>query len=284
MPFSGSTFTKLYEWLKDPQRNEKIFNSRLDDEFGGIATGLTSLAAVLASNQQGFLFGLTTSNNAANTKIDVAAGACRDSTNAQTITLASLTIDCGVTGANGLDAGSLANATWYHVFAIAKTDGTSAGLASTSVSAPTMPSGYTLKRRIGSFLTDGSAHIIAFTQYGDEFLWASSVKDYDGPGDVAGALKTMSVPTGVKVWWLGSFLWSIGSTDSMLLTSPDATNDAPDTTSKFTAICTVIFALVTGVAPLIRTNTSGQIRERVTTVSILRLQTYGWRDPRGRDS
>jgi hypothetical protein len=44
MPFSGDTFTKLYAWLTDPQRNEKIFNSRLDDEFGGVATGLTTLA------------------------------------------------------------------------------------------------------------------------------------------------------------------------------------------------------------------------------------------------
>ncbi len=44
MPFSGDTFTKLYGWLNDPQRNEKIFNSRLDDEFGGVATGLTTLA------------------------------------------------------------------------------------------------------------------------------------------------------------------------------------------------------------------------------------------------
>ncbi len=43
MPFSGDTFTKLYNWLTDPQRNEKIFNSRLDDEFGGVATGLSAL-------------------------------------------------------------------------------------------------------------------------------------------------------------------------------------------------------------------------------------------------
>jgi hypothetical protein len=43
MAFSGDTFTKLYAWLTDPQRNEKIFNSRLDDEFGGIATGLTTV-------------------------------------------------------------------------------------------------------------------------------------------------------------------------------------------------------------------------------------------------
>lgn len=49
MAFSGTTFTKLFNWLTDPQRNEKIFNSRLDDEFGGIATGLTTLATQSAS-------------------------------------------------------------------------------------------------------------------------------------------------------------------------------------------------------------------------------------------
>jgi hypothetical protein len=49
MPFSGDTFTKLYNWLTDPQRNEKIYNSRLDDEFGGIATGLTTVATDITS-------------------------------------------------------------------------------------------------------------------------------------------------------------------------------------------------------------------------------------------
>ena len=49
MPFSGDTFTKLYNWLTDPQRNEKIFNSRLDDEFGGVATGLTTVKTGLTT-------------------------------------------------------------------------------------------------------------------------------------------------------------------------------------------------------------------------------------------
>lgn len=42
MPFTGGIFTKLFSWLTDPVRNEKIFNARLDDEFGGIATGLSN--------------------------------------------------------------------------------------------------------------------------------------------------------------------------------------------------------------------------------------------------
>lgn len=44
MAFSGDTFSKLFNWFTDPVRNEKIFNSRLDAEFGGIATGLSTVA------------------------------------------------------------------------------------------------------------------------------------------------------------------------------------------------------------------------------------------------
>jgi len=45
MPFSGSTFTHLFDWEKDPQRNEKIVNARLEAEFDGIDTGLSTVSA-----------------------------------------------------------------------------------------------------------------------------------------------------------------------------------------------------------------------------------------------
>jgi hypothetical protein len=45
MPFSGDAFTHLFDWEKDPQRQEKIVNSRLEAEFDGIDTALSSLAA-----------------------------------------------------------------------------------------------------------------------------------------------------------------------------------------------------------------------------------------------
>jgi hypothetical protein len=50
MPFTAGTFTKLFSWLIDPVRNEKIFNSRLDDEFSGIATALST--AILKDGTQ----------------------------------------------------------------------------------------------------------------------------------------------------------------------------------------------------------------------------------------
>jgi len=77
------------------------------------------------------------------------------------------TIDVTASGANGLDTGSVANSTWYSVWVIYNpTTSTTAGLFSTSATAPTMPSGYTFKARVGWNLTDGSSHFNRIIKYG----------------------------------------------------------------------------------------------------------------------
>lgn len=89
-----------------------------------------------------------------------------DGTTWQTTALSS-TINMATTGANALDTGSIASATWYAIWAIAKADGTTAGLASTSFTSPTMPSGYTFKARIGAVRTaSGSAQLLGTWQFG----------------------------------------------------------------------------------------------------------------------
>lgn len=45
MPFTGEVFSHLFDWEKDPQRQEKIVNARLEAEFDGADTGLSALAA-----------------------------------------------------------------------------------------------------------------------------------------------------------------------------------------------------------------------------------------------
>lgn len=77
------------------------------------------------------------------------------------------------TGANGLDTGTLAASTWYSIWRIGKTDGTRAFLFSLSATAPTMPSGYTLKARIGWFYTDATVnkYPFAFKQTGRSAQW-----------------------------------------------------------------------------------------------------------------
>lgn len=115
---------------------------------------------------------LVIQNNSAtpNSKIDVDADAVTvetDSGVAYRLTSVDVTIDCSTTGANGLDSGSLGNSAWYAVFIIYNpTSNTVAGLASTSASSPTMPSGYTAKARLGWIPTNGSAQFFRILQRG----------------------------------------------------------------------------------------------------------------------
>jgi len=75
------------------------------------------------------------------------------------------TVDISSSGANGLDTGSEAGSTWYHIWAIAKADGTKDCLLSASATAPTLPAGYTYKAYLGAVYNNGSGDFIAFHQY-----------------------------------------------------------------------------------------------------------------------
>lgn len=81
------------------------------------------------------------------------------------------TCDCSVNGAiNRLDTGTLANNSEYHIWLIAKPDGTGAGsLMSLSATSPTLPTGYSggFKYRIGCFMTGGAATFLRLRQIGN---------------------------------------------------------------------------------------------------------------------
>jgi hypothetical protein len=115
---------------------------------------------------------LLIANNAGtpDSKIDVSADAATLETAsfiAYRKSQVAVTINCTTTGANGLDSGSLAANTWYYLWLIYNpaTD-TVAGLASISSSAPTMPSGYTAKARLGATRTGGAATFNRVRQLG----------------------------------------------------------------------------------------------------------------------
>ena len=76
----------------------------------------------------------------------------------------SVTADITASGANGLDTGSEAASTWYHIWAIAKSDGTKATLLSTSATSPTMPSGYTFKAYLGAVYNNSSSNFYVLFQ------------------------------------------------------------------------------------------------------------------------
>ena len=75
------------------------------------------------------------------------------------------TVNLAINGAGGLDTGAVANNTWYAVFLIYGASGKSI-IASLSATAPTIPAGYVYSGRVGWVRTDGAAHVVAFTQFG----------------------------------------------------------------------------------------------------------------------
>lgn len=250
---------------------------------------MSAIRQDLGRMPRGHLWGLTIANNATDSlnDIDIAVGEARDSTNAVDMVLSSaLTkrLDAAwVVGTNqgGLDTGTIANNT-YHVHLIKRTDGTvSDVLFSLSATAPTMPSGYTYFRRIGSIVRS-SIGIWQFSQRGDEFLWK-------GPGfDVSvnnlgttATLYAIAAPTGIQViakMFIDQYHATTGCTVYLSCPSVD---DQPSVSiynsfNDFAAGYAVFEAQI-------RTNTSAQIRARSELVNTwLDILTHGYVDDRGK--
>ena len=244
-----------------------------------------------ASAFRNYLTGYTLSNNGsdATNDIDIAAGSCTDSTNSYVITLTS-----GVTkrldalwavgtAQGGLDTGSVSNTT-YHVFAIKRLDtGVVDILFSTSASSPTLPTSYTVFRRIGSIVRRSDA-ILGFAQDGDEFLLNVPILDVDATtGSVAALSRTLTVPLGIKVSAMIRARGTNASNWGVLISSPDV----PDTAPNITDAPGVDIGASAGTGDratlTVRTNTSAEIRTRNTATSqTLQIVTYGWIDRRGK--
>lgn len=143
---------------------------------------------------------------ASNTTLSVSSGQCRDSQNVYDIVISSaITINSAVNGANGLDTGSLAASTWYAVHAIGDSTNYNDGatILSLSATAPYLPAGYDVQRRIGWVRTDGSSHFLVFYQDGKgdrrDYFWdavitvlnASGSDTYDDV-DCSGAMPSTS--------------------------------------------------------------------------------------------
>lgn len=253
--------------------------------------GTFSITSGSSTYVPGHLQGLTLSNNGTDptNDIDIAAGTAIDSTDAVNMVLASgLTkrLDATwVVGTNqgGLDTGTVADGT-YHVWLIKRSDtGVVDVLFSTSASSPTMPTSYDYKRRIGSIIRSG-ATILSFSQNRDEFLLTTLSNNINNEAtSTTAALKTLTVPTGIKVNALITLrvdYVSLGT--AVLITSPDQ-SDQSVTTQIQTVTATASASSQTSTLN-VRTNTSGQIRIRSSsTGATTYITTIGWIDTRGRN-
>lgn len=255
--------------------------------------GLYDRGIRLSTALQNYLSGLTLSW-ASTTTFTVAVGAAADSTNTQFLNLASAitkSTSAWVVGSGngGLDTGSIANNTWYHVYLIRRPDtSVVAVLFSTSASAPTMPTNYTQKRRIGSVLTNGSAQFVKFIQNGDIFTWDIPVINNNAtanPGTSA-ILRAVTTPLGVQceaIIHSRSSTSTASSAVATIYTDPAQTDTVPDFNNSQQIGNTSLgpFANLR-----IRTDTSSQIRVRLNFSDALvqfTLATDGWVDRRGRD-
>lgn len=144
---------------------------------------------------------ITIANNAtdANNDIDFTAGNFEFSDKSNNAVLLAMTkrLDASWTaGTNqgGLDTGSKANNTWYHCYAIHNpTSGVSDAIFSVNATTPTLPSGYTKYKYLGSVLTNVSGNIDPFIQKGNYFEWKDAFLDQ--AGTLAGTIiHPISVP------------------------------------------------------------------------------------------
>lgn len=133
-------------------------------------------------------------------------GTVTDATGTNTVSSYVCEIDVTTNGAGGLDTGSVSAGNWYSEWVIANPNagGTWSCLASLSATAPTMPSGYTFKARVGwnRYLTanavTGFQRLIQVGRRA-QYVVAASTPYPNLPQAATGSAGSISVPTWVSV-------------------------------------------------------------------------------------
>lgn len=256
-------------------------------------TNATNDLQIDVATHANYINGLNWSTAGASTTFSVAVGACTDSTNVDfmkiTSAISKTTAAWAVgTGNGGLDTGSVVNSTWYHVYVIKRTDtGVVDVLFSTNASAPTMPTSYTLKRRICSMFLNSSGQWASVTQRGQEFWWATPTNDINAltVGTTSANVTLAGLPLGVSTQAIMNFYFQApaGSASTLYVRNPSDTDVAlaslngpnlrdPSTTQLGTAGQSRIW-----------TNTSQQLAVRAGAASsLLYGSVLGWYDTQGR--
>lgn len=251
---SGSAFP--------PQR--WIASARLLLYFDGI--GFRVVSRYAPAYPKGYFFGCLLSNDVTSplTVIDISAGAVRSDDDTVDIAPAAMTkrIDTtwvAGTGNGGLDTGVVAASTAYDVYAIAKADGTGDDfLITTSGTAPTMPTNYTVKRIVGSLWVNGSTQISAGVWYTDgSFIYSVPVQDLNA--NTTGSTsrtRSLSVPPNSKARFMFQTNYGTNPNTQFLLSELTQADTSASTAWNFassvTGAMTGIFELRVSAARFIR--------------------------------
>lgn len=185
-------------------------------------------------------------------------------------------------GIGMLDTGTKANSTWYHLFAIYNpTSNLAKPLASLSATSPTLPGGYTKKRRIGAVRTDSSGNILLYFQFDNRFYFSSQIEDraLAAPSS-SPTLLTVTLPLGISTIGMFNAYLEAGSIlpNQILLAHPSANTAASSTNYNLRAVSSS--ASVSAINYVeVATNTNSQISiDAVNTNGSLQIMTQGWID------
>lgn len=243
-------------------------------------------AAPSPSYPQGYLFPRGLLGYSTTSQLTIAAGSARSGDNSTNFTWAGLTLNIATTGANGLDvSGSRATNGTVHVFVIYNPTTTTFAAFGSSSLTPTLPSGYTKSRRVGSIKLNASTNIIPFTMRGDFISYQTPFLDVSAAAFTGSppVNQTLSVPSGIYVEAMvkpaasstpatPDFYRFYDPADADVAVTANTANWNSDTTSP----------LSKAVAPLrVGTNTSSQIRASSGGSSdSINLTIFGYYDRR----
>jgi len=109
-------------------------------------------------------------------------------------------------------------------------------LISLSATSPTLPANYTLFRRIGVLLTNGSSQWREIIQYGDEFYYVTPIQDISLSGTIttSRSLLTVTAPPSMKAL-LRIYVFNAGAPATFLIQPPAETDRAVGAFMSLTA-------------------------------------------------
>jgi hypothetical protein len=292
-------------WLRDDRAYKVVLSGT-----GVTAVTIDYLAdlAVSGSLPRGYIQGFAVSNTLADlsNRFDIAAGLARASTNDGDVSLGVVItkrVDASWTAGSGngcWDSGTMAATGTGFLFAISNpTTGVVDVLGSASPTAPALPTGYTLARRIYAFRRVSGVNVAA-RQDGDVVTYQTNQGEISVT-QAAGAARvqrTLAVPSGIRVRAFGSALAGLSPNADdqgyVLVTDGDAADQASTAGNSISAVRAETsstgavgaygsgrFEVLTDTSARVWTRTS---RTRAPTGDVfVVIGTAGFIDTRGRD-
>jgi len=277
-----------------------------DDLFLVYDTSTSASKKILKSTIEalpmGWIYGLGLSNYSGDTEhgITIAPGKARNDTDTTNMYLPSAMskyadTEWGAGNDNGGMASgeSLPTSGTIHVWLIKNPTTNTVDVmfnnnATTGLS-PTLPEGYTVKRRIGSYRTDASANILNGDWWGTgnnrTFMYDTPILDVNATNPGTNAVTaSLSVPGGVSVIArvaLGGVAGDSGENPATYISALDNEDLAPSQTASPLASMGAVAVQGYAFQAAVKTNTSSQIRYRCKASAAamkMLIATLGWED------